>query len=286
MKDINTKITWNVASLNIALLGITNLVQHTNQQAIIMIQETKFLEQKSTKYLNRLFPNYVLTFNNTHAKTTCDIRPYIPYKPHRGGLLTVIHKNYNFLGNIKKIPSLPDISPYLQIISIENKPLKSIILINLYMPRHLKGIQLIAIIRDTILETINKYPNHTMLLCGNFNRDVAFIERHLDGIHNPLDINDIIWEKFTKTNGFKYITTNTAFSRQGGKNYTATNLIDGFYIKDTQNTSLKNITNINEMQNSYHFPIHLEIPPNFLIAKKPYQIPKTKKKLSNPILPI
>jgi hypothetical protein len=40
------------------------------------------------------------------------------------------------------------------------------------------------------------------------------------------------------------------------------------------------------MQNSDHFPIHSKIPPNFLIAKKPYQIPKTKKKLSNPILPI
>ena len=40
------------------------------------------------------------------------------------------------------------------------------------------------------------------------------------------------------------------------------------------------------MQNSDHFPIYLEMLPNFLIAKKPYQIPKTKKKLSNPILPI
>jgi hypothetical protein len=279
-------ITWNVASLNTTLPRITDLIQHTNQPTIIMIQETKFSEQKSTKYLNRLFPNYALTFNNTHAKTTCDRRPYIPYKLHRGGLLTMIHKNYNFPRNIKKIPSLLDISPYLQIILIKNKPLKSIILINLYMPSYPEDIQLIAIIRDTITETINKYPNHTMLLCGNFNRDVALIGRHLDGIHNPPNIKDIIWEKFTKRNGFKYIITNTAFSRQGGKNYTATSLIDGFYIKDTQNTSLKSITNINKMQNSDHFPIHSKIPPNFLIAKKPYQIPKTKKKLSNPILPI
>jgi hypothetical protein len=44
-----------------------------------------------------------------------------------------------------------------------------------------------------------------MLLCGNFNRDVALIGRHLDGIHNPPNIKDIIWEKFTKRNGFKYI---------------------------------------------------------------------------------
>jgi hypothetical protein len=129
-------ITWNVASLNTALPGITDLIQHTNQPTIIMIQETKFSEQKSTKYLNKLFPNYALTFNNMHAKTTCNRRPYIPYKPHKGGLLTMIHKNYNFPRNIKKIPSPPDISPYLQIISIGNKPLKIIILINLYMPSH------------------------------------------------------------------------------------------------------------------------------------------------------
>ena len=101
------------------------------------------------------------------------------------------------------------------------------------MPLHPKDIQLIAIIRDTITKIINKYPNHTMLLCGNFNRDVALIGRHLDVIHNPLDIKDIIWEKFTKRNGFKYVITNTAFSRQGGKNYIATGLTDGFYIKDT-----------------------------------------------------
>ena len=75
-----------------------------------------------------------------------------------------------------------------------------------------------------------------MLLCSNFNKDVALIGRYLNGIHNPHDIKDIIWEKFTKRNGFKYITTYTAFSRQGGKNYIATNLIDCFYIKDKQNT--------------------------------------------------
>jgi hypothetical protein len=48
----------------------------------------------------------------------------MPYTPGRGGLLTLINNKYAFSGNIAKIPTPANISPYLQIIHINNQPLK------------------------------------------------------------------------------------------------------------------------------------------------------------------
>ena len=113
-------ITWNASSLNTALPNLHQLIENTpNNPAIITIQETKLTATKSTKYIQNLFPQYKLIFNNTHALTRC-IQQRLPYAPARGGLLTLINKRYAYPGNITKIPTPTAISPYLQIIEINN----------------------------------------------------------------------------------------------------------------------------------------------------------------------
>ena len=119
----NTQIiSWNASSLNTALPNIQDIIRHTNL-AIIAIQETKLTTTKSTKYIQNLFPHYKLIFNNTHALIRC-IQQRIPYTPARGGLLTLINQKYTFPGNITKIPSPANISPYLHIIHVKNHPLQ------------------------------------------------------------------------------------------------------------------------------------------------------------------
>jgi hypothetical protein len=50
----------------------------------------------------------------------------IPYVPPHGGLLTMINNKYTHPNNITKIPTNLDISPYFQIIKINNAPLTPI----------------------------------------------------------------------------------------------------------------------------------------------------------------
>ena len=135
-------ISWNASSLNTALPNLRDIIQHTNS-AIIVIQETKLTATKSTKYIQNLFRQYKLIFNNTHTLTRC-IQQRTSYTPARGGLLTLINQKYAFPGNIPKIPSPANISPYLQIIHIKNHPLQSWLILHIYMPSHIEDIRLIS----------------------------------------------------------------------------------------------------------------------------------------------
>ena len=129
-------ITWNASSLNTALPNFENLANNTiSNPATITIHETKLTATKSTKYIQNLFPQYKLIFNNTHALPRC-IQQRMPYTPGRGGLLTLINTKYAYPGNITKIPTPKEISPYLQIIKINNAPLQPWLLIHMYMPSH------------------------------------------------------------------------------------------------------------------------------------------------------
>jgi hypothetical protein len=144
--------------------------------SIITIQETKLSATKSTKYIQRLFPQYKLFFNNTHNITRIT-RQRMPYRGYRGGLLLLIHNKHAFPGNLSKIPTSANISPYLQITRIANLPLQPWLLFNIYMPSHAEDLSLIPIIQNTITDHINAHPNHTYILCGDFNRDIALIGR-------------------------------------------------------------------------------------------------------------
>ena len=168
-------ISRNASSLNTALPNLHDIIRHTNP-AIIAIQETKLTATKSTKYIQNLFSQYKLIFNNTHALIKC-IQQRIPYTPAREGLLTLINQKYAFPGNITKIPSPANISPHLQIIHIKNYPLQPWVIIHLYMPSHIEDIRLIPTIQKTIKRLIDTHPNHTYILCGDFNRDIALIGR-------------------------------------------------------------------------------------------------------------
>jgi hypothetical protein len=231
-----------------------------------------------------------MIFNNTTTKTQPHRIQGQPYNNPRGGLLTLVHQEYAFPGNITKIPTTEDISPYLQIIKITNQPLASYFLIHLYMPTHIDDITHFPIIQTTIFNHIHNNPQSNIILLGNFNRDIALI-----GMQNgPTNIapiqHDLDWKQFTNSLHLKYIPTNTNYSYQGGYNYTSTSLIDGFYIKIQPNFSntptFSSTTILNRKQNSDHYPINLYIPPNNIIAKKHLPTPNSNKpKILNPIPP-
>jgi hypothetical protein len=87
----------------------------------------------------------------------------------------MIHQQYAFPGNITKIPTTDDISPYLQIIKIANQPLPTYFLIYLYMPSHIDDIIHIPIIQTTIFNHIHNNPQSNIILLGDFNRNIALI---------------------------------------------------------------------------------------------------------------
>ena len=278
----NTQIiSWNASSLNTALLNLQDIIRHTNL-AIIAIQETKLTAIKSTKYIQNLFPQHKLIFNNTHALTRC-IQQRIPYTPARGGLLTLINQKYAFPGNITKIPSLANISPYLQIIHINNHPIQPWLIIHLYMPSHNEDLRLIPIIQQTIKIQIDAHPNHTYILCGDFNRDIALIGRQNEQRLTPPQEEDLAWNIYVESLFLTYIPTNTNYSRQGGHNYTHTSLIDGFYT-NTQNSNIYTSTTLVDSNlNSDHLPITLHIPPNKLLARQPPPPTTRTTRIMNPI---
>jgi hypothetical protein len=186
--------------------SIQKLIQSTqNEPALIPRLETKLIATKSTKYLQQISSNYKFIFNHTYNATTCSKRRNLNYAPYRGGLMTLIHKNYSFMGNIQKIATPNEISPYLQIIKIKNKPLNPITIINIYMPTHPKDIQLIPIMKERICNTINTSQTHTIIVLGDFNRDIKLIGRHNEITWTPPNKDDIEWAKFTKTLKYTYL---------------------------------------------------------------------------------
>ena len=152
------------------------------------------------------------------------------------------------------------------------------------MPSHIEDIRLIPTIQQTIKRLIDTHPNHTHILCGDFNRDIALIGRQYENRITPPQEEDLRWNTYIESLFLAYISTNTNYSRQGGYNYTHTSLIDGFYT-NTQNSSAYTSTTLSEPNlNSDHLPIILHIPPNKLLVRRiPPPTPNTTKIL-NPIL--
>jgi hypothetical protein len=147
-------LSWNCAALNTVLPRLQALVNKPTSPSIIAIQEIKLTASKSTKYLQRLFPQYKMIFNNITTKTQIRRTQGQPYNNPRGGLLTLIYQQYAFPCNITKISTTNDIFPYLEIIKIANHPLSIYFLIHLYMPTHTKDTIHIPTIQTTMF-------NHT-----------------------------------------------------------------------------------------------------------------------------
>jgi hypothetical protein len=90
-------ITWNVGSFNTILSNLHELINHPlTQPDIIILQETKIIVTKSTKYLQNLVSTYKLIFNNTNIPTRCMNQRGLPCTILRWGLLMLIHNNYFF----------------------------------------------------------------------------------------------------------------------------------------------------------------------------------------------
>jgi hypothetical protein len=284
-----TKImTWNYGTLNTALPGLQALTNQPTPPSIIAIQETKLTASKSTKYLQRLFPQYKMIFKNTNTNIQIHRIQGQPYTNPRGGLLTLIHQNYAFPGNITKTTLTTNISLYLQIIKITNHPLPTYLLIHLYMPTHTKDINLIPIIQTTIFNHIHNNPQNNIIMLRDFNRDIALIGRQHNTIRTASTQQELDWKQFTNSLHLQYIHTDTNYSHQGGNNYTSTSLIDGFYTKIQQNPpSMPTFTSktiLNQKQNSNHYPICLDIPPNYIISKTHAPAPNNNQpKILNPI---
>ena len=93
-------LSWNIATHNTFLPCIHKLIQK-HKCDIITLQETKLTFKKPPKYLQKLFHNYTLFFNNTHHISQPNT--YYHYIPPRGGLLTLIHSKYTYPNNIHKL---------------------------------------------------------------------------------------------------------------------------------------------------------------------------------------
>ena len=105
------------------------------------------------------------------------------------------------------------------------------------MPSHIDDIRLIPTIQQTIRIQIDTHPNHTYILCGDFNRDIALIGQQNEQRFTPPQEEDLLWSTYVESLSLTYIPTNTNYSKQGGHNYTHTSLIDGFYT-NTQNSNI------------------------------------------------
>jgi hypothetical protein len=204
-----------------------------------------------------MFSQYTLLFNNTHTTTQYNTRLGIPYIPPQGGLLTLIHKNYAYPNNITKIPTATEITPYFQIIKLNNSPLIPIILLHIYMPSHPEDLHLIPLIMQAITDQVTRHPNNHLILCGDFNRDIALIGYTQGTDRIPPQQPDQQWKQFTQNLGLTYIPTNTPYTRQGGLNYIHTSLLDGYFLKSPAHTAYISQTNIDFPHNSDHFPISL-----------------------------
>ena len=231
-----------------------------------------------------------MILNNTATKTQLRRIQRQPYNNSKGRLLTLIHQEYAFPGNINKIMTIEDISPYLQIIKITNQPLSTYFLIHMYMPTYIDDITHISTIQTTIFNHIHNNPQSNIILLGDFNRDIALTGRQ-NGATNTIPIQqDLDWKQFSNSLYLKYILTNTNYSYQGRYNYTSTNLIDGFHTK-IQSSSLNtpiftSTTILNLKQNSDHYPITFHILSNNIISRKHLPTPNSNKpKILNPIPP-
>jgi hypothetical protein len=151
------------------------------------------------------------------------------------------------------------------------------------MPTHIEDINLIPIIHTTIFNHIHNNPQSNVIMLGDCNRDIALIGKQHNTTRTAPTQQDLDWKKFTNLLHLEYIPTNTTYSHQGGNNYTSTSLIDGFYTKIQQNPpnmpTFTSKTILNQKQNFDHYPICLDIPPNYIISKNmhPHQTTTNRK---------
>lgn len=107
------------------------------------------------------------------------------YRGYTGGLPLLIHNKHAFPSSMAKIPTPADISQFFQIIHVANQPPQPWLLVDLYMPSHEDDLPFNPTIQETVTNQINGHPDHTYILYGDFNRDIALNGRQNDQQTTP-----------------------------------------------------------------------------------------------------
>ena len=152
----------------------------------------------------------------------------------------------------------------------------------MYMPSHLEDEHLIPEIQNQIQNIILKYPKHTIILAGDFNRDILLQGRTNNNTTTPPNTDDQEWASFIQNIGLKAVHNPENFTRKGGHNYTSTSHIDGFYTNDPNITNLHSHTLTNLNQNSDHYPVQLQLAPNTIVIKE-ITTPTSTPRITYPI---
>ena len=128
------------------------------------------------------------------------------------------------------------------------------------MPTHEEDIRSIPMIQQIITHQITNHSNHTHILCGDFNRDIALIGRQNEDNTTPTQEEVIKWRTFTNNLHLTYVPTNNLYSGQGGPNYNQTSLINGYYINTSNNSlytsTINNDHNLNSDHSLEHYTYH------------------------------
>lgn len=143
-----------------------------------------------------------------HEKTIC------PNHTHSRGRARHDRRVYVFQRKHSK-KSIPlELSPYIQIIQIMNKPIKPILLIHIYKPLHQEDLHLI---KNQIKATMESHPTYTIFLNGHFNKNISIIGRIHNVITQVPTLEDTACHTFTTNIGLVPIINTTNFTRQGSQ---------------------------------------------------------------------
>jgi hypothetical protein len=140
------------------------------------------------KYIDKQIPSFKIICNDILDAFTCIRQPYIQYTPTRGGPSIMNHTSLIFSRTITKITIPIELTPYLQITTIANKPLNPMIIIRIYvyMTTHEEDIHIIPHIHHTFKQILTTHSTYFPILIGDFNRDIFLI-----GYHNQHSITQL-----------------------------------------------------------------------------------------------
>lgn len=99
-----------------------DLASHPHPPAFIHIQNTKLIKHKFVRYINHLFLEYHILYNNSHDALTCQQRQYVPFTPTIGGVLIIKHNKVYTLDYVTKIQSPIEISRTYNLYSYITNP--------------------------------------------------------------------------------------------------------------------------------------------------------------------
>ena len=181
------------------------------------------------------------------------------------------HTSLIFSRTITKITIPIELTPYLQITTIANKPLNPMIIIRIYvyMTTHEEDIHIIPHIHQTFKQILTTHSTYFPILIGDFNRDIFLIGYHNQHSITQLTNQEREWRTFTTNLQLTPIPRHQHFQDKG--NPTTTTLASQTSSIPPTPTQCTNVcrTNMQLHLNSDHFLVTLHLPPLYAIHKPP-----------------